>query len=324
MAATGISANSVYYTPGNHDVDWSAMPAGATKNSNPSRWNMRFQPMSQTAVFSGAPSLYREPYWHVWNNGNLAVITINTAAGDHASEPNHPGTISADTLSEIGAHLRTHPIEKDIPRILLIHHHPLQYPNVFPNWKDFSIVQSQFDLFTFCGQHQIDFVVHGHRHQPHFNRHICKNGHELFVVSAGSVSQRFPSYVYGTISNQYHVLSLHGRDSTRRTLKGELRSYAFSQVSKWQPSAATTDGIPAVVPFGPHVDPNTVVKDLIPVVKSLVDNSKVCTYEHLRSAKKYVRYLTPEVLSNAIDTICSQLSLKTMGTDIHSRIIYRS
>ncbi|GJE18252.1 metallophosphoesterase family protein [Methylobacterium marchantiae] len=320
-----VEIENIFFTPGNHDVDWTDQKAGTTQDRNPSRWNQRFQPMmlSKALPRTAIGALYTEPFWTLWQQDAISVISVNTAAADGPSTQNHPGTISSSTFADLDNHLSSIKIAENNLKVLLIHHHPLQYANLFTGWKDFSVVQMENDLFDFCGRHRVDFIVHGHRHQPHFTKNICANGHEVSVLSAGSVSHNFPAYVYGNISNQYHIIKIRDRDPNVGIIRGELNSYSFSQIRKWQPSVERHDGIPGVIPFGPHIALQQVLTDSKKIILKEIANKNYCTHADLLAKISYYEYLNPSVIIHAIDSICNQENLHKFGAEISKMVIVR-
>lgn len=320
-----ITKDRIFFTPGNHDVNWSEQLQGTSREQNPIRWKQRFAPMSSSSSLrdTSAADLYDSPFWKVWRNEEISVISINTAADDGPNQPNHPGTISSTALSSIRKDIISRPLNPKSLKILLIHHHPIQYRNLFPNWVDFSIIQSTDDLLSFCGHHKIDFIIHGHRHQPHFTNYICSNGHEVFIVSAGSLSHNFPSYVYNSISNQYHILTVESRDTESNICRGKFNSFSFSQVSKWRISVHDRDGIEGILPYGPHIPLQTIIRTLSAAVEKQILEKNFCKYNDLLNTESYVQYLSPEVLRGALEDICLQMDLRIFGNNISETIIIR-
>jgi hypothetical protein len=185
-------------------------------------------------------------------------------------------------------------------------------------------LQCQEDLIEFCGKQKIDFILHGHRHQPHFRQMICPNGHQVYILASGSLSHRFPTYVYGTISNQFHLIALHERDSSQISYKGELSSYSFSQVQKWRPSQHSSDGIHGKIPFGPYVSPAIVFRDIKPKITERIEDKGMCFMHEIRSFKDYIKYLTPDVLNGVLLDICADLNLMMIGNEQSEVVILKA
>lgn len=321
-----VPDGKVLYTPGNHDVDWHTLKAENADLQNKGRWKSRYAPIKESHVLKTSSQLSKGElfdghFFEIWNFDDLIAVSINTASKDDPSGENHPGEISEETLDAISLELNHNDYKKNCPRLLIIHHHPVQYENIFKKWKDFSILQCSSNLIEFCSKSEIDFIVHGHRHQPHFKQEVSSNGHVVNVLASGSLSHNFPSYVYDSLSNHFHILDICDRDPATNTIMGKIFNYAFSQTKGWQPSRRETDGIHAKIPFGNYLHFRQLARALEEKVKIAINQKGVARIRDVLAELNVSEYQSPETINAAFVEICRNLSAERFGDDVENSVI---
>jgi len=323
-----IPSGRIVFSPGNHDVDWSTLNAVETIHKSGRRWASRYSPIKESTIIksslaAGDGDPFDGDYATCWSFPDIEFITLNTAAKDGPKDENHPGEISREMLAAVSLMVATSTKAPGTPRILLIHHHPIQYENVFVGWKDFSILQCPVDLINFCAEQKVDLIIHGHRHQPNFRQMVSSDGHIVSVLASGSVSAQFPSYVYDNLSNQAHVVTLNGRDDETLAIKGVLNNLAFSQVNGWRASRRETDGIDGRIAFGSLMTANSLY---LLVRKFVVE--RLNTVGHVRMADVIARHdrmnlQPPQVLEAVIKKIKAELKVEQFGMDAANAILVK-
>jgi 3',5'-cyclic AMP phosphodiesterase CpdA len=323
-----ILPTQVVFSPGNHDVDWATLSATGADHSSERRWASRYTPIKESRVIkssleNGVGNPFSPEYVVSWAFPGIEFIALNTAAKDKPNDDNHPGEISREMLDAVVKAVAKSAKAEDSPRVLLIHHHPIQYENMFIGWKDFSILQCPADLINFCGVQRIDMIIHGHRHQPNFKQMMSQDGRVVGVFASGSFSARFPAYVYDDLSNQAHVVSLSGRDEETSALKGALNSLAFSQVNGWRPSRRATDGIDARVPFGSLLPAHSLYLMIREFVAERLADVGHVKMTDIITYQERLGMQPPQVLEAVIKKIEAEFHTEQFGVDPTSAILVK-
>lgn len=211
-----VIPENIFFTLGNHDVDWSILNNYNNASSVPHLKFKNRYASSKNSVFlkkrlgqTSFGCLLNEPYFTCWEDSEIFVISINTASMDGPWDtPNH-GNISQETYDVLELKLSELKIEKDTRyKVMMMHHHPINYKNPLKHWKDFSILQSTEDVLELAHKYKFDFLIHGHRHQPFFKSHFnYRFGTQLEILCCGSFSQNLPTYVRDNLSNLAHFIS---------------------------------------------------------------------------------------------------------------------
>lgn len=115
-------------------------------------------------------------------------------------------------------------------KIVLMHHHPIQYQ--FPTvGLDISMIEESSQLIDIAGENGIDMILHGHRHHPRAQT-IMKDGWKtpISFICAGSLAVNAEHRNHGDIPNTMHIIEFN-----KEVDRIELYNYQFSNAQGWIP-----------------------------------------------------------------------------------------
>lgn len=326
MQCFSVPADRIFFTPGNHDVDWAVL-AGGTGRASATRFAARYTPFLSSKVIQGRlssadGSLTEDPFFCTWEDDDVVVVSINTAAFDTPDYENHPGEIRPETLSKLKAYMadRREQFAGKI-KLVLLHHHPIVYENIFPGWKDFSILQCSEDLLEVLRSFKTDLVIHGHRHQPKFQTLLDGSGTQISIMCCGSFSQRFPFYAYERLSNQLHILDVKGRDADTGVLQGFVHSYSFFQTKGWQASKLESDGIAGKLTFGPNIHRSAVKAQIYDMVAAAIEQDASFQVGKLFDQSPELKFVDEELISGVLEEICTENCWDYFGRTLDRGVI---
>mgnify|MGYP001225182750 CR=1 FL=1 len=266
-----IPDSRIAIIPGNHDVDWKVLKLrqnGRQRRKNPApqidplRLKQRYDPLllmdlfpkSNDSGFSG--SLTTPPYVGHWTLGSLSVFGLNTAYHD-GPEQCHFGQVDDTQISALRKmHASSAPSDL---RILLLHHHPVQYRDPIQGAPDFSHLQNAESLHKLAAEIDIDVIVHGHKHSPRLQETRLSGNRPTCVIAAGSFCAELDTRWAACVSNQFHLLSIEGRDTRSGAVYGHLQSWAYVHARGWVESKEEHHGIHGVEGFGNDLHNNEIV-----------------------------------------------------------------
>lgn len=310
--ALDIKMDKVVFVPGNHDVDWSVLekydPTGVRKAE-------RYVPICgprfcfKPIVDRAEGDLFKEPHFTTWNFPDLLVLGYNSA---HHDEPKklHHGLITPEHIEEAKRVLNGLPIQKDQVRLFLVHHHPVQYDDPTPEDPDISIMVNAEHLQVFLREYKFDIVVHGHKHLPRFTTHSLNGSPEIAILCSGSFSVQIDTRWAGTISNQFHLIEIEGRDEEEQMIMGRVTSWSYNYARDWNPSDVIYDGIPHIEPFGIYIRPSKLEEIIRPILEKKFANQDYIEWAWVTDQDLRLRYLRPEILIRVLDNLSKILNFK--------------
>jgi predicted phosphodiesterase len=297
-AALDVKPENVVFVPGNHDVDWTALDPTDTTGI---RRAQRYVPIrSELFLFNaivtrGKGSVFDAPNFTIWSDANLLIVGYNSS---HHDEPKrlHHGLIDTKHIEEMRQALIRLPIVNDQLRLFLVHHHLFQYDDPTPESPDFSIMVNAEHLQAFLREFRFDILVHGHRHLPRFTTHSLNGSPEVAVLCSGSFSVQIDTRWTGTISNQFHLITVDDRDAEENLITGRVESWSYNYVRGWVESDAAHDGIPHVEPFGTYIRPERLKSLLHPILENRFAKEQYVEWSSVLDKLPRLRHLRPEVI----------------------------
>lgn len=308
----GVKPDNVVFVPGNHDVDWSVFDDLDTTGV---RRAQRYVPIRadqfqfNAIVARGKGCLFDAPHFTIWNDGNVLAVGYNSS---HHDEPKklHHGLVAIAHIEEMRQALQKFSYPKKQLRLFLIHHHPLQYDDPSPESPDSSIIVNAEQLQAFVREFKFDLFVHGHRHLPRFTTHSLNGSPEVAILCSGSFSVKIDTRWTGTINNQFHLITVDGRDPVEHLIQGRVESWSYNYVRGWVESDATHDGIPHVEPFGTYIRPESLKLLLRPILESCFATRDFVEWSSVLDKEPRFRHLRPEVVLRVIGELAPLVGFK--------------
>jgi len=251
----------------------------------------------------------------------MVVVAYNSSWDDDPKKAEHRGTIADEHLDELTEYLTSLDLSASKLRVFLVHHHPVQYSDPVNDPPDISIMTNAERLLDILESHRFDLLVHGHKHKPNFRTHIIDSGSPLAILGSGSFSIGLDTRWSGHVSNQFHLLTVDGRDEFA-CICGKLESWAYLCGKGWVPSKPST-GIRHNVPFGTYILPENLKTVLRPMVLAEIDKKGNIGWTEIIAAKPQFRYLPVELVISVLEDLSSELSLKRFGEPPDDIILVR-
>jgi 3',5'-cyclic AMP phosphodiesterase CpdA len=250
----GVPAERTFWVPGNHDRCWSLMHAHGGDLARAYEFFPTGAPFLMRSLGTAAGAIFDRPYVCSWSRDDLVVMGVNTSYADEQPQQPHHGAVDDQILAEIRRQTAALGPVDGRPRLLLLHHHPIEYDDQTGYWHgaDFSQLQNSGRLKTLLADLSFDLVVHGHRHHPNLTFELSDNGHGRTFICAGSFSATLSHNE--RLYNQFHIIETQARTQPDQTLGGIFYSWAYTRPEGWTPSRQRSGGIEHQTRFGKILD----------------------------------------------------------------------
>jgi 3',5'-cyclic AMP phosphodiesterase CpdA len=310
----GISTDKVFYTFGNHDVDWRICSLGdaATDFQKDELYN--HVAASLGALFVNNPASIKPgplPGSGVVAEEDFTLFIANSGFHCTSDQEYRHGKIGAKQLEWLESEFSKN-TNMTGWRVLMVHHHPFNYP--YPTYSpDISTLADGSELIDLVGKHQIDFVCHGHRHHPKIKTQFESTWNRpATFFCAGSLAVNETHRNKGQIPNLFHIVNFENRLQTGGAY-GHIQTFEFASSEGWRPIMNTSEtpldhlhyfgSLLTETEFEKHVELflNTIAakipngytgSHLLPAHVDLPEELKCCTLEKLN---KTIREMAPKV-----------------------------
>lgn len=217
----GIPNENVVCCMGNHDVDWNIsnlsnlqLSEGLSENDINLIKN-RYQMIASYAAECNLrkfllPEVHGPvPFSGVVERNEIVIFVLNTGFLCSREQPYPHGKLSNDQLDWFRTVAEKYENKNDYTKIVLLHHHPIQYAYPIPT-EDPSMLAEASELLEIAGKYGIHLIIHGHRHHPRAQTLSAGNNwkNPITFLCAGSLAVNSKERAYGTIPNTFHIIDL--------------------------------------------------------------------------------------------------------------------
>ncbi|MGA2964540.1 MAG: metallophosphoesterase [Candidatus Korobacteraceae bacterium] len=306
----GVKPANILFVPGNHDADWTVFEY---PDATGFRREQRYAPLRNDAwvfeqVIRRADAHMLDPHYaSVWEYKNLVAVGYNSAWDDDSIKGVHHGLIANDHIDNLVDRIRVLDLSAKRLRLFLVHHHPIVYSDPVPDEPDFSAMTNAPRLLEVLRTFHFDFVIHGHRHCPVFQTISVDADYPLAILCAGSFSAELDRRWSGLVNNQFHLVTVEGRDALTNQAFGNVRSWTYLTKHGWIPSREH-NGIRHIHPFGTYIQPDELVRVLAPVIEKALATADYVLWASLEGQLPKLKYLPPKAIDRALRELSRALN----------------
>lgn len=305
--ALKVKKDRIIFVPGNHDVDWGVLKL----EGKPLRQEQRYDPITRKpkTVFAranrrGDGDLFNDPYFTIWDYGSEIFVGYNSSWHDDPELVHHYGLADLSHLEQLDKRLASISGLGVKTKIFVVHHHPIQFSKRVPE-IDLSTMQHADALLATLFKYDFDLLIHGHKHLPNFVPHYTLGTSSMVMLGAGSFSASLETW-YKYTSNLFHMVQIGGRDEENGCITGLVKTWSYLGPHGWSP----TDVLHRIEhkhPFGLHVQPERLAKELAEVCTSLIAKNKKKYVQWSELEKKQPRYknINSELRRDALRRVAS-------------------
>ena len=142
-----------------------------------------------------------------------------------------------------------------------------------PEWIDLSAMQNGQDLFNLLSEYSVNFLIHGHRHVPHFTSLQTHNFNHINLLCAGSFTREIPSKIAGIVSNNFHIIQFG--EFTEMQSKGKIFSYSYNNRNDWVESKSDKHQIDFINPFGNNHSIDSICIKVFELIKEKYNRERI-------------------------------------------------
>ncbi len=298
--ATSIEADSILFTPGNHDIDvYDVNRVGdphstiAAASKDPTRALLRAT--DHELLVHG---------FEIHDGDTYRIVNLDTNGKDPVPRRGKVGHLDLPTIDALETQLRNSDAVDCY--ILICHHHPFRHGDI--DAADYSDFTNAPELLEMIGRlpDAAWYMVHGHKHYPRIG--VVNSATTVF--SAGSLSGSFHGPQQGVARNQCYLLRLV-RDSALGDSHPpvvEFQAWDWAAV-RWIPAL---DGfnIPRFGGFGARVVTVDFAERIATHVKA--SSGQRCTGAALTTAFPELKYLPPQDIDRCVISLDSRHNIEIL------------
>jgi predicted phosphodiesterase len=267
----------------------------------------------------GAGDLLVDPHFAIWQYADLLVVGYNSSHHDDPKQQHH-GLIDPRHIASLRDALKTFTFSADQLRLFLVHHHPIQYSDPTPEAPDFSVMINAEQLQELLREFRFDILVHGHKHLPRFTTQSFNGSPDIAILCSGSFSVQIDTRWTGTINNQFHMITVEGRDPEEHLIQGQVTSWTYCYNRGWEPSEKDYGGIPHIEPFGTYIRPAKLLGLLRPILTDRLRVADFVEWKWIISRTPNLKHLRPEIVISVVDSLAPEFGCRRHG-DTPEKII---
>ncbi|EGR0490924.1 TPA: metallophosphoesterase family protein [Vibrio cholerae] len=254
--------NRILFVPGNHDSNWAEEKRVLEINSSDidlaireKYRSIKDEPMFESILRNtNYGCFYKEPYFTIWEFEDLNVVGINTSVFDHFDKKPHHGVVRQCDVAQLDEKLTELALKNsDKINVVMLHHHPIQQPDLPFSKADHSILQNSSNLMDVLYKNKMNLIVHGHKHIPTLGSHTNDFYHPITILCSGSFSARLDDRYFQGVPNMIHMISIDDKCLTKKTIKGSVKSWEHNTGHGWEKDNSK-NGIGYIEYFGNTMD----------------------------------------------------------------------
>lgn len=293
-----LNVHLVAASSGNHDLDsrylnFSADPAETLQRLTP--------------PYPLPDETKNDKYWSrkfvLFQTEHYRLIVLNSAAyhGGKSEEIDY-GRISNFTISRLEKELSES--DDTSVNIILCHHHPHQFPEIFEHDDTYDIMKNGQKLLSLLGNGRYGnwMVIHGHKHHARIAYAQGGNSSPL-VFAAGSFSAVIYPELQNQARNQFYLIELPLKNPFG--LVGTIKSWDWTPAG-WRPANSKDSGLPAVSKFGCRDAPQNLARR----IDQILGSTGVADWSTMLQSVPEVEFLLPNDLDTLMNVLNRQFSIK--------------
>ncbi|QTH64544.1 metallophosphoesterase [Psychrosphaera ytuae] len=311
-----VPHDAIFLTPGNHDSNWelgrSIKSQGVSDEQQirEARYqlfngNKFIKDLNNRATFG---QFHVSPYCVLWCNKDLSVLSFNTSANDNDEKNIHHGEISLESIQQIKTELEKHKsLFEDKIKVLLFHHHPVNYIEKTFSDVDHSIMANANALIELGAEYCFDFLVHGHKHIPRYSHLITDVRHPMNILCAGSFVARLDDRWFDDVGNAFHIIEIDQNCAEQQIPQGRILSWSHFVQHGWIQNNSERDSIPHESRFGSSYNRKTLKLKIKNIILELFSTEPYIKWTEIESRDKDIKYSSSVVLSLVLEELENEL-----------------
>lgn len=310
--------NKILYVPGNHDSNWDEEEK-ILAAENP---NIQFAIQEKYKFIRGESFLsnildrasygcfYKEPYFAIWEYDEVNIIGINTSVFDHYNKKPHHGVMRQCDIIALDRKLSELDIRHSSKiNIVMLHHHPIQQPDISLDIPDHSILQNSNILMNTLFKNNINFVVHGHKHVPSLCNFSNDYYHPITILCSGSFSARLDDRYFQGVPNMIHLIEIEDKCVLNKTIKGSVKSWEHNTGHGWKRDSSI-NGIGYVEFFGNTMSPVEIRNKFKEEISGFFEKQEHVCWSDLVKQDKNIQYIPRKLLDLILKELEEELCFK--------------
>ena len=166
-------------------------------------------------------------------------------------------------------------------------------------------------------------LIHGHTHQPRFQINIRDAAHPIGILAAGSFSLQLPLEWQAKVANQFHLITVDGRESVTNCIQGRIESWSYHFARGGKPSVGERDGIAHAEPFGVYLNPPQFREALELEINSALSARDWVKWTQISDSDSSFKYARPEAVFRALHELSEEIGIIVHGDSLDTLVLLK-
>lgn len=320
--------SKVLFVPGNHDSNWAEEEKVLTadKSNIEIAIKEKYRFIQDESMFDSILKnanygcFYKEPYFAIWEFDNINIVGINTSVFDHYDKKPHHGVVRQSDVSLLDEKLTEMSIkDSDKLNLVMLHHHPMQQPDLPFSQADHSILQNSSRLMDVLYKNRINLIVHGHKHIPTLGYHTNEYYHPITILCSGSFSARLDDRYFQGVPNMIHLIEIDKKCPTNKTIKGSVKSWEHNTGHGWERDRSK-NGIGYIEYFGNSMSPLDIKNTIRSQINQIFKTDTHMSWTQLICACSEIQYTPRKLLDTILKDLEQELGFKRFDRPSHDEL----
>lgn len=314
-----IKEDNIFFTPGNHDSNWVVGESLESQGEidiqkiREHRYNFLNSNdfFKKRVAYANSGNFHNSPYSVLWSTDKLVVLSYNSSANDKHNEKPHKGQIDSEITSLLTQQLKQH--KDDIQgkvKVLLLHHHPINYEDKTYKETDYSIMANATALIDFAGESCFDFIIHGHKHVARYKHLITEAHYPMNILCSGSFSASLSNKYFNGVGNSFHIIEIDKLCEETEIPQGRILSWSHFAQHGWIENKADREELTHEECFGANLNRVTLQKILRTMITDKFKLSDCIQWDEILQLNNQLSYCSSTVVSIVLNELSQEIGFQ--------------
>lgn len=245
-----INSKDLIISTGNHDIDTFSIHKNLPGSLSILKNSSKNYPTNDKDLNRN----YWEEGFYLKEYDDLAILNINTCHNLHQPSDLENIILDQAIIDKIIDKIKSSNLKQGIPKIVLMHHHPIKHSNIDEDlYPDKDVLGNGDILIQNLKSQGFNLIIHGHKH---WGRLKNDNGVDIFCSGSFSCTLNVSDTAYVNLFHVMEVINDNGK------MTGKIKTWDFSPSFGWS-NSTNSQKFPHITGFGVNKHINILEEEVL-------------------------------------------------------------